>query len=700
MTAPEPQPEQRPATTPPNWSMPGQAGPPQPEPTQYQLPPAPNQGQYPGGLPYGQPEPTEWPTGAQSSSTLPYWPPQQGAPGAVSGPVPPANYSYGVPGQIPSLGGPLDAAPKPKRKARTWLLVGIPVLILVLVAAGLVALHIVNEVNPAVNKVVCNPKSLTSCLVAPPAKAGSNTSSWATATTVTSTAYAAAYPNSGESQQPEISSLVTNDGLKAIVHRSWYQGPEQIDIILLSFDTAQGAQAWASDRTGEFLADDSGPQLTVPGDSTAKAYSTSTTDGSGDIDVRYVTTVGDIDFEAHYASQGTLQQQDFNLWAGTEYASLQSAPAPGPAPSPTPTAFQAATCPGTLTKCLMPFPSGGQTVPGIPSTYTITSFTNDFITKADETATAQRMQTDNVTGIDSESWGTNGFDEAGQVILIQTRTDSQAQDLGSYIGGDAGYTDTFTIPGYSQASGSYTTTADSDGFYEGLVTEQTGTVFMSLWLDFTGSFSTSTAQTWAVSELNLLAQDTQSHWGFPIPQVTAPTLPAFAPGTCPASTLASCVMAVPSGSTANTPNGGSTVQADLGVSGLVADLYTSRQNYEQAWLTSDGAKGAATESWTAANGATGTDYVTQFGSSRQAQAAALQLIGDSTAGAQSCTVPGLPNTTCLVLPEDDSTGAVPIRVTAWSGDYMIDLELTQTDSADTTDALTWAQSQLELLAGS
>jgi len=134
------------------------------------------------------------------------------------------------------------------------------------------------------------------------------------------------------------------------------------------------------------------------------------------------------------------------------------------------------------------------------------------------------------------------------------------------------------------------------------------------------------------------------------------------------------------------------------VSDLVGSLYSDRQNYEQAWLNADGAKSAATEGWTAANGASATDYIVQFDSARHAQAAARQQIGDSTNRSQSCSVPSLPNLSCLVMPADNSSGAVPIRITAWSGKYELDMEVSQTDAADTADALAWAQTQLQMLA--
>jgi hypothetical protein len=308
------------------------------------------------------------------------------------------------------------------------------------------------------------------------------------------------------------------------------------------------------------------------------------------------------------------------------------------------------------------------------------------------------MRADNVVTIDSESWGVNGFNGDGQLVLVQTRTPSQAQDLFSYISGAANFPTTFSVPGYTSADARFSPNADSNGFFNGVISFQTGNVYMTLWLNFTNSFDVSTAQSWAVQELNLLTQNTQNHWGFPIPQVSTPSLPAFSPGTCPSAGLTGCLITTPSGSTAGTSGGGASVR-DIAVSDFADAVFADRQGYELAWLTADGAKDAATESWTDANGAAATDYVLRFGSSRQAQAAALQMTGDSLEGSQSCSVLSLPNLTCMVLPQNDNNGQVPIRIVAWSGPYELDLEFTQTDKADTADALTWAQAQLQMLAG-
>jgi len=311
-------------------------------------------------------------------------------------------------------------------------------------------------------------------------------------------------------------------------------------------------------------------------------------------------------------------------------------------------------------------------LPGLPSTYTNDSYATANYTGAGITDVEQTLSTDQVTSILAEAWGTDAFAEASQVDVLQTRTDSQAQNLLTSLGGTTTtYPDSFSVPGYPQAEGSYTNTLTSGSdLVGGLVEAQVGNIYLAMWFTFADTFDTLTAQSWAATELNLLTLHTQSHWGFPIPTVSVPALAPFAADACTASTLGGCLMALPSGAKASTSAAGANPQ-DPGVDGFADQVYSSRSGYEQTWLNNDG----------------------------QAQAAALQEAGDDLAGAQSCTASSLPGTYCVVLPENDSTGSVPVWVFGWGAKYGFALEVTKADSADTADALKWAEIQAELLAG-
>ena len=696
----QPQPTQSPPQVPqqPPQSPPQPALAPQlpPQQTPYQpLPPLqPPPFQPPPQLPTG---PTPMlPPGPmpQPGQTLPQVPPvlpvPPGYPGGYATPL------LNLPGQPMGPGG--WPPPPTKRRLPRWLLIGIPLLIVALAAGTYGVIRLTSSPNPAVTKVRCLPQKLASCLVAAPGAASRDASAWGKSVSETGDAYASQFTDSAETQQPEVGSMVTGDGVETIVHRGWSFGSDQVDLILLQFRTIQGAKAWASDRSGEFLSTDGGQQLSVPGDSSAKASSSASANSSGDYVAHYITTVGNIDLEVHYASQGSLQQQNFQQWAGTEYASLQTAAAPAPDPAPTPTTFQTATCPApTLTNCLVSMPAGSVVLTGLPTSYTDNSWAASVYSGANLSSVEQTLKGDEVTSIIAEAWATDGYAKASQVVLLQTRTDTQAQSLLTSLGGaDSSFPDSFSVPGYPQAEGSYTTTApDGSGIVDGWVDAQVGTIFLSMWFGFSATFDTATAQSWAATELNLLTQRTQSHWGFPIPTVSAPALTPFAADPCTAAALGGCLMSRPAGAAAS---GGSGPQ-DPGVTGFVGKLYPAKSDYEATWLTDDGASDAVSETWTASDGATATDYLLRFGSSRQAQAAVLQEYGDALVGAQSCTVTSLPATYCVVLPENDSTGAVTLRVLGWGSKSAFDLEVTKTDSADTADALKWAQTQEELLGG-
>ena len=691
-TQPQPQPPSQSSAT---WNTPQQLPPLQPPP----LAPGPMPGQAPA---QGQPMPPPGqmpvpPPGPQLPSTVQI--PGQQMPGqTMPGQPMPSEYYGGYPTLLPGQLDPAAQPPTRKRRPR-WLLIGVPVLVIALAAGAYGVVRLLSSPNPDVTKVRCLPQSLSTCLVAAPGGANTDTSAWGKSVSVSSDAYASQFADQAENQQPEVGGTVAGDGVKKIVHREWTFGSDQVDIILLQFHTIQGAKAWAQDRSGEFLASDAGQQITVPGDATAKAYSSSAPNSSGDYVAHYMTTVGNIDLEVHYASQGSLQEQNFQQWAGTEYASVKTSAAPAPDPSPTPTTFQKATCPGsTLSNCLMTMPSGSVVLPGLPSTYTDDAYATANYLSAGVPSVEHTLSTDQVRSIISEAWGVDSFDQAAQVVVMQTRTDAQAQNLLSTLGGTTTtFPDSFTVPNYPAAEGSYTTVA-SDGIVEGLLQAQAGNVFVAMWFSYTGTFSIATSQAWAATELNLLNLHTQDHWGFPIPTVSTPALAPFAADPCTASTLSGCLMALPSGAKPNTSAAGANPQ-DPGVDGFVDALYPDRSNYEETWLNTDGATDAASESWTAPDGASATDYLLRFGSGRAAQAAALQEAGDDLAGSQSCTAASLPNTYCVVLPENDSTGAVPLWVFGWGSKYGFALEVTKADSADTADALKWAETQAELLAG-
>jgi hypothetical protein len=262
---------------------------------------------------------------------------------------------------------------------------------------------------------------------------------------------------------------------------------------------------------------------------------------------------------------------------------VQTAAAPAPDPSPTPTTFQQASCPeSTLSNRLMPAPAGSVPLTGLPSTYTDDSYASSVYTGSGVASVEQTLGGDQVTSILSESFAIDAYAKASQVIVLQTRTDTQARNLLTTLSSTSGnFPDSFTVPGYPQAVGTYTTTAPSGStIVDGCLYAQAGNLHLSMWFGFNGSFDIATAQSWAATELDLLTAHTQDRWGFPIPTVSTPTLAPFAadPGT--ASTLSGCLMSLPSGAKASSTAAGSNPQ-DPGVDGFVDALYPNRSGYEE-----------------------------------------------------------------------------------------------------------------------
>ena len=71
-------------------------------------------------------------------------------------------------------------------------------------------------------------------------------------------------------------------------------------------------------------------------------------------------------------------------------------------------------------------------------------------------------------------------------------------------------------------------------------------------------------------------------------------------------------------------------------------------------------------------------------------------------GAAGCTDSALPHSVCLAAPVSatDPLQKENIRVLAWKGDYEVSVSVTRSNAADTADAYTWAQQQLDLLPAS
>jgi hypothetical protein len=682
-TLPEAQPEPRSADDSPTVLAPTASAAPQPTPAApYFAPPFPAREQFPGQY-QGQPQ---WQLPSQ---------PGQGMPN----PYYTAAYSAPPP-------------PKRNRKRILWISTAV-VVVLALAAAGVYALLPGRTGNSVVAKVACRPAALATCLILAPAGAEVFSAAgdpWAHQTEASSDLYQATIAHDSPGVGADGAALLGTDGMRTLVHTDWNAvDGNDVDLVLLQFATQKGAQAWNSTRTAEILAGYGGPAVAIPGDTTAKAHTAAKADAQGNIDAAYSTVVGNIVLNVSYSSPKELSAADLATWAGTELASIRTAPPAAADPADTAAGTENVAC-SELTSCLVPMPSGAErwTSPTSKLWVKSTTLTQSQFVKLEwqseesvQQSVSDNFTSDGVTGIVHDDWDTDNADKQADIYLIQTITADAATQLANTNFGEPDWASgitgvSFTIPNEPDAQAWYTDKKGSDGFTQFYFMQVVGNVIVHGWLFFYGSFDSGTATKWAQSELNLVNSSLSSQpiGLFPL---TAPTLPAAGRGTCPAS--GDCLLPLPAGAT-DTTSSSYYVTEDLGASDFT-DQYNggSSSTDDATWMKSDGFKDAEHRSWTAADGATADTVLLKYGTPAQAQADALLEYGGNAPGERLCTGSALPDAMCLASRVDpgDFLQKETVWVLAWKGDYEVSVSVTASNQADVTDAYTYAQQQLDLL---
>lgn len=613
----------------------------------------------------------------------------------------------------------LSAAPaaKKRRPSKRFVLISVAtVAALALVAAGIVALLPGRTGDSIVAVAHCRPADLTTCLIKAPAGAQQlgDAATWDQPTTVTADLYRANITDDAAGIATDTASQLDSDGLKKMVHRDWNAvDGNNVDLVLLQFNSQKGAKSWNAARTGEIMAAYRGRAVSVPGDAAGKAFAAAKADGKGDVRAAYSAVVGDLVLNVAYSSPNTLDAKDLQNWAGTELASLRAAP---PAPADEPDAApgtQVIACAGNLAGCLSPMPSGGEHW-GSPISndwVASTSLTPDQFIKLswdDKGTTRSQVKAnftaDGVTAIAHQDWTTDGGYKQADIYLIQALTAGGAEQLsGSNFGepnwGGGLHGTSYTIPGEPNAQAWYTN-QDSDGFVNFYFEQTIGNVIVHGWLFLSGSFDSGTANRWAQAQLNLVNRNAKSE-PMGLYPLTAPTLPAASQGACPAS--GDCLLPLPAGATDTTAS-----SYQLGHD-LSAAVYASQYQADTSsdfttWQGSDGFVTGEHRTWSTSDGANADVVLLKYGSPAQAQAAA-QLEYGLTASADRnrvCTDSKLPDSFCLAGPVtvSDPLQKETIRVLAWKGDYEVSVSVTKSNAADVSDAYIWAQRQLDLLPAS
>jgi len=655
----------------------------------------------------------------QPTSPQPAYPYPGYAPAAYPQPTYPQPAGYGYPGyQQHAIDIPTADPGALKRKRKRLWIIGAVVVVLGLISAGIYALLPGRTGNSIVSVVTCKSADLTTCLINAPAGAvrlsANGDDQWPQQTVSTAGLYAGNITTDSPGVGSSTTSLLSQDGVKTVAHNDWNAvDGDNIDIVLLRFSTQKGAQAWNSTRAAEILAAYPGSTVAIPGDSTNDAHAATKPDAKGDIDAGYSTVVGQIVLNVSYSSPNRLSAQDLQNWAGTELTSLRTAPAPAADAAPTAPATQQVACGSGLQSCLMATPGDGQAwsnptdshwVAG--SSLTSAQLVHLFWENASAAVQQQvltNFNSDGVANIAHEDWTVNNNFEQADLYLIQTITATGASQLNSsnfgepvWGGGLSGVS--YTIPNASNAQAWYTNKTDSSGFIDFAYTTTVGNVIVFGWLYFYGSLDSGTANSWAEPELDRVGGSTQTA-PMGLFSLTAPTLPAASPGTCPAS--GDCLLPLPAGASDTTTSSYQNGES-LSAPAYVDQYEAGSSDAITTWLNSDGFFSAEHRSWTASNGATADAVLLKYTTPAQAQAAAMLEYGVNASADRVCTDTAVPDSLCLAAPvsTSDLLQKETIWVLAWKGDYEVSVSVSISNAADLVQAYTWTQQQLDMLPAS
>jgi len=658
----------------------------------------------PGAVPVQEPSPAYPPAYPSAAPAPVYGQPfqYQGYPG------------YGVPYQYPSAPDPAaEAAKKRKRKRILWISTA-SVAALALATVGVVALLPGRTGNSMVTAVKCRPSNLATCLIHAPAGAvqlGSQfkeSDAWDQATAVSASLYSANITTDAAGVSTDTTNSLDDDGVLKVDHNDWNAvDGDNVDLVLLQFSSQKGAQAWNASRAAEIMAAYPGQAVAIPGDATGKAYAATKTDSQGNHDAAYSTVVGDLVLNVAYSSPNEFSAADLKTWAGTELASLRTAPAAAPDPADAPAGTQQVACGSGLGSCLAPMPSGSERwqspndkdwVSG--STLTQSQLIRLLWTSGDQATVTGDFNAGGVTGIAHTDWDTNNADDQADIYLVQTITQAGIGSMAGNFGEpswDSGLSGiSYTVPGESGTQAWYTNKTDSNGFIDLYFTATFGNVGIMGWLYFYSSLNRHTADEWIASEVNLVSRSVSSQ-PMGLFSLAAPTLPAPAQASCPAS--GDCLMPLPSGATDTTSASSYDVNKSVSSQVYAAQFEPPLGSDAATWLNADGFESGEHRSWTAAGGATVDEALLKYGKSAQAQAAVLLEYGENASADRVCTDAAVSDSRCLATPVgvQDNLQKETVWILAWKGDYEVSISVTTSDKADVAEAYTWAQQQLDLL---
>ncbi|WP_157435753.1 hypothetical protein [Actinospica robiniae] len=625
-------------------------------------------------------------------------------------------YGYGIPQPYQHMPSPeeIQAAvvATRKRKRRLWTLAAV-VAVVAVVGAGVTVYENERHGDSVVSAVTCTPSKLVSCLIKQPAGALtlSDTPTWDQAAVPTADTFGTHMTADAKGMTDQSSILVSGDGANSFAHTDWNAvDGNDVDMVLIKFDTIKGAQSWNATRNGEILAAYPGQAAAVPGDSAEKAHAAAKADATGTFHAAYSAVVGNMVLNLSYSSPNTFDPADLQNWAGTELTSLWSAPAPAKDPADsTGNGTEDVACPD-LRACLPSMPSGY--VPWGASansdwigatSLTVKQFVDGRWDKKSRSEVISDLEADDVTGIVQIDW-VDASSRQADIYLLKTLTQSAAtalfnefdepSDFEGYIKSNAYSTGATGVDAW------YGSRADPDGLVQSTFTGQVGNIVLAGSVNFEGHFDKSLAGKWIADAVKRV-QGTKSTQPIGLPSLATPTIQIPAQGSCAAS--GDCLMAQPSDSKDTTTT--SKVARTKSVSAMqYSSGYESDETMQyDTWLSSDGFQSAEHRSWTSSSsGANAEGALVKFGSPAEAQAAALLEYGLGTENDRDCTISSISNALCMATPVgvNDYFQMETVTVLAWKGDYEVRVNVTISNEAQVAQAYAWAEQQLATLPAS
>jgi hypothetical protein len=348
--------------------------------------------------------------------------------------------------------------------------------------------------------------------------------------------------------------------------------------------------------------------------------------------------------------------------------------------------------PSALTSCLIAKPGsssadtgswGASTTPS-KTDYLNWAFPSDPV--GQQTA-GDNLSSEGLQNIAHTAWKSsdgNGID----ITLLKFSAPQGAHARGlELLGGDLTNGDTVSVPVGVPGAGYASTAANSDGDIVTLYSAYVGVVALQVRYTSPQKYSAADFGSWLSAEYTSLTR---------APKVAASPQPTSSTQSVSCSgSLASCLLAAPSGSTPWTDAWGTN-------SAPTTQEYSAEMFNDATWQTiiaarlkTAGVTGITHRAWITSNGAEADDVLLSFGTANGALAW-YRSDAYSTTGT-SFTIPNQKNSTGTYNPKTDSNGDIMAQVFGVSGTVAMELFTWSPKTFDQSRTVTWASQQVSRL---